>query len=220
MSRRARMKEAAEIFSRILTRNNIQHAFIGGFALQMLDHDRETADIDVEVAVNHSDELRGHIVQILRNADSRFVVENHRLYFVPHALGEPRIPIETLARGSLNLPRNLSIMRPGDGSVPILEPGVLILTKIKRASQFIGSTRPKSMMKFNSDLRDILHLLRWLQAHNQKLDFDKYDASAPERLYDGVRKLRTHLIAMGLNGDVQMLEKALRKTDKAIIMNE
>jgi hypothetical protein len=104
------MKEAAQTLSLLLTRHNIEHAFIGGFALNMLGSDRETNDIDVEVAVHNIHELRGCVLQILRNADSRFVVENYKLYF-----GASRIPIETLARGTLNLPRKLSIIRPSDG---------------------------------------------------------------------------------------------------------
>ncbi|KAF5242911.1 hypothetical protein FAUST_3078 [Fusarium austroamericanum] len=134
------MKEAAKAFSRILTENNIEHAFIGGFALQMLGNVRETFDIDVEVGVNGNEELRG--------------------------------------------------------SVPILEPGVLILTKMKRAAQYIGSKRPQSMLEYSGDLQDILHLLAWLRDHNSKIDFFRW-------------------ARLGQSNNVEMLDSALNPSDKA-----
>ncbi|QPC72254.1 hypothetical protein HYE68_003006 [Fusarium pseudograminearum] len=215
----ANMKEAAKAFSRILTENNIEHAFIGGFALQMLGNVRETFDIDVEVGVDNNEELRGRIRQILSAADPRFVVSNLKLFFVPGGQGSDPVPIETLARGMLGLPRRFSIIRPGDGSVPILEPGVLILTKMKRATQYIGSTRPQSMLKYSGDLQDILHLLAWLRDNNRKIDFVAYDAASPERLYDAVRNMRDHWARLGQSNNVEMLDSALKPSDKAIIMN-
>ncbi|PTD02014.1 hypothetical protein FCULG_00010647 [Fusarium culmorum] len=153
----ASMKEAAEAFSRILTEHNIEHAFIGRFALQMLGNVRETFDIDVEVDVD---------------------IEDFR------------------------------------GSVPILEPGVLILTKMKRATQYIGSTRPQSMLKYSSDLQDIFLLLAWLRDNNRKIDFVAYDAASPERLYDAVRSMRDHWARLGQGNNVEMLDSALNPSDK------
>ncbi|KAM0206382.1 hypothetical protein ACHAQI_008298 [Fusarium lateritium] len=210
----AEMKEAAQTLSLILTRHNIEHAFIGGFALNMLGSDRETCDIDVEIAVDSPNEIRDRIVPMLCHADSHFVEAYYKLYF-----GASRIPIETLARGTLNLPRRLTVIRPGDGSLPILHPSVLILTKIKRASQYIGSTRPHSQFKYNADVRDIVHLLYWLRAYNQRIDFGGYDAAAPERLYEGVRKIRVQWESTGQSSNVEMLEEALEMIDKLILMN-
>ncbi|KAF5690419.1 hypothetical protein FCIRC_872 [Fusarium circinatum] len=220
-SREANMKEAARLFSRILTEHNIEHAFIGGFALKMLESRRETHDIDVEISATAlgAPELRGRLIQLLRDADKRFVVSNLKLFFVPNDQWNMRVPIETLASGELGLPRRLSILRPGDGSIPILKPGILILTKMKRAHHFIGSTRPQSVVKFGSDSRDIEHLLRWLQGHRQKIDFINYDTTSPERLYDAVRKMRAHWVSKGRNNEVQMLDDVLEASDKAIIMN-
>ncbi|KAF5560219.1 hypothetical protein FNAPI_4387 [Fusarium napiforme] len=183
----ANMREAAQAFSRILTDNNIEHAFIGGFALNILGSNRETLDIDVEVAMDHAKptELRFCLVQLLREADQRFMISDLKLFFVPNGQ-DLRVPIETLARGMLGLPRRFSILRPVE-SVPILHPGVLILTKMKRSCQYIGSTRPQSVVKFNSDVRDIVYLLHWLQDHGKKIDFINYDAASPETLYDAVR---------------------------------
>ncbi|UZP46397.1 hypothetical protein NXS19_014209 [Fusarium pseudograminearum] len=207
------MKEAAKAFSRILTEHNIEHAFIGGFALQMLGNVRETFDIDVEVDMDIED-FRGRIVQILSDADPRFVFSNLKIFFRPGGQGST-IPIETLARGMLGLPRRFSILRPGDGSVPILKPGVLILTKMKRATQYIGSTRPQSMLKYSSDLQDILHLLAWLGDNKRKIDFVAYDAASPERLYDAVRSMRDHWARLGQSNNVEMLDSALKPSDKA-----
>ncbi|KAM0362074.1 hypothetical protein ACHAP4_000804 [Fusarium culmorum] len=205
----ASMKEAAEAFSRILTEHNIEHAFIGRFALQMLGNVRETFDIDVEVDVDIED-FRGRIVQILSAADPRFVFSNLKIFFRPE--GSAPIPIETLARGMLGLPRRFSILRPG--SVPILEPSVLILTKMKRATQYIGSTRPQSMLKYSSDLQDIFLLLAWLRDNNRKIDFVAYDAASPERLYDAVRSMRDHWARLGQGNNVEMLDSALNSSDK------
>lgn len=119
----ANMKGAAQAFSRILTDNNVEHAFIGGFALNLLGNNRETLDIDVEVAMDDAnpEEFRGHLTQLLRNADQRFVVSNLKLYFVPNGQWDLRVPIETLARGMLGLPRRLSTLRPGDGKYKTLK---------------------------------------------------------------------------------------------------
>ncbi|CVL12926.1 uncharacterized protein FPRN_14753 [Fusarium proliferatum] len=111
------MKGAAQAFSRILTDSNVEHALIGGFALNLLGSNRETLDIDVEVAMDDAnpEEFRGHLTQLLRNADQRFVVSKLKLYFVPNGQWDLRVPIETLARGTLGPPRRLSTLRPGDG---------------------------------------------------------------------------------------------------------
>ncbi|KAG5754855.1 hypothetical protein H9Q69_004545 [Fusarium xylarioides] len=210
------MKEAARAFSRILTEQNIEHAFIGGFALNVLGSNRETLDIDVEVAMDD----RGRLVQILHDADQRFVVSNLKLFFVPtNGQWDLRVPIETLARGMLGLPRRFSILRPGDESIPIFHPGVLILTKMKRSCQYIGSTRPQSVVKFNSDVRDIVYLLHWLQDQSKKIDFANYDAASPERLYDAVRKMRAHWESKGESTTVQLLDDVMEESDKATIKN-
>ncbi|PNP84047.1 hypothetical protein FNYG_02735 [Fusarium nygamai] len=214
------MREAAQAFSRILTDNNIEHAFIGGFALNLLGSNRETLDIDVEVAMDDAkpNELRPRLVQLLGDTDQRFMISDLKLFFVPNGQ-DLRVPIETLARGMLGLPRRFSILRPGDGAIPILHPGVLILTKMKRSCQYIGSTRPQSMVKFNSDVRDIVYLLHWLQDHGKKIDFISYDAASPERLYDAVRKMRDHWVSKGEETTVQMLDGVLEESDKATIMS-
>lgn len=44
-------------------------------------------------------------------------------------------------------------------SIPILRSGLLISTKIKRYVQYIGNTRPKSIIKFQQDVSDVEFLL-------------------------------------------------------------
>lgn len=66
--------QAATALSTILKKHGIGHAFIGGFALNLLGHQRETEDIDVEIDGTR-DEMRGRIAQILTQDDSRFSVE-------------------------------------------------------------------------------------------------------------------------------------------------
>jgi hypothetical protein len=73
-------------------------------------------------------------------------------------------------------------------------------------------------MKLIADLTDISHLLRWLQNHNEKIDFVKYNASVPGRLYDGVRTLRAYWVVKGETEGVELLDSALQETDKAIVM--
>ena len=106
------------------------------------------------------------------------------------------------------------------GQVPILEPGVLILTKIRRATQYIGSTRPQSMNKFRSDVSDILHLLHWLRENQRKINFVAYDAATPSRLYESVTALRKHWADTNHTPYVELLDKALLEDDKLKIMED
>ncbi|KAF5987896.1 hypothetical protein FCOIX_788 [Fusarium coicis] len=159
---------------------------------------RETLDIDVEVAMDNAkpNELRPHLVQLLREVDQRFMISDLKLFFVPkNDQWDLRVPIETLARGTLGLPRRFSILCPGD-----------------------GSTRPQSVVKFNSDVRDIVYLLHWLQDHGKKIDFINYDAASSERLYDAVRQMRANWVSKGEETTVQMLDIALEESDKATLI--
>ncbi|KAI7759103.1 hypothetical protein LZL87_013380 [Fusarium oxysporum] len=189
------MKVAAQALSRILSQDDIQFAFIGGFAVYLLGGGRSTLDIDVYVDMDIKT-IRDRFKDIVCKADPRFVVDGLKVFFAPSE-GKEHIPIETLALGSLGLPRTISVFYPDDGTIPILIPGVLILTTMKRAVQYIGSTRPQSVTKYKSDVHDILHILNWLNTHNEKIYFAKYDAASPLRLYDAVAKMRNHWLNLG-----------------------
>lgn len=105
------MNEAAYTLSMILNGNNVGHAYIGGFALNLLGSDRDTSDIDVLIDVDCPSHIHSYVTPILCGADSRFAVENYKLYF-----GPAHIPIELLSCGILNLPRRLSII-PTDSKI-------------------------------------------------------------------------------------------------------
>jgi hypothetical protein len=107
-------KQAATAMSDILSEHEIAHAFIGGFAVNLLGHFRETADVDVEVDVAAATELQGRISPLLMERDGRFSLEHSKLFFTPSNHPELRVPVETLPIGELGLPPRLEIFRPGD----------------------------------------------------------------------------------------------------------
>ncbi|KAJ4024639.1 hypothetical protein NW752_003204 [Fusarium irregulare] len=205
------MKVAAEALSKILTENDIKFALIGGFAVYLLGGGRSTLDIDVYVDMDINN-IRERFKDIVCTADSRFDVDGLKVFFAPGE-GKERIPIETLALGSLGLPRTISVFYPDNGTIPVLVPGVLILTKIKRAVQYIGSTRPQSITKYKSDVYDIVHLLDWLNIHDQKIGFSTYEGASTLRLYDAVGKMRNHWLSLGHGENVQLLDDALNEED-------
>ena len=43
-------------------------------------------------------------------------------------------------------------------------------------------------MKAQKDLEDIIYLLHWLAQHKENIDFARYEATHPERLFDAVRQ--------------------------------
>jgi hypothetical protein len=100
--------------------------------------------------------------------------------------------------------------------IPILRPDILILTKIKRCVQYIGSTRPRSVRKFHFDLSDIVFLLGWLKAHGHKIDFDGYDTTDDkrERLYSAVKDLAGYWEEGNFNNEIDLLRTVLSKRDQ------
>ena len=88
--------QAAQTLSDILSEHRIAHAFIGGFAVNVLGHNRVTTDVDVEIDVSDAAELRGRILQLLIKPDTRISQENLKLFFTPTDHPELRVPIETL----------------------------------------------------------------------------------------------------------------------------
>ncbi len=103
-------------------------------------------------------------------------------------------------------------------SIPILRPGLLILTKIKRCVQYIGSTRPKSIIKFQQDVSDVKFLLQWLALNKEMVDFAGYSTLTPDRLYMAVGQLLGHW--RGTNQDVlaTLLNSLLEHQDRERIM--
>ncbi|KAH0495712.1 hypothetical protein TgHK011_009245 [Trichoderma gracile] len=209
---------AASAFSAHFTAQQVEHAFIGGFAVQTLGSTRRTEDIDVQIDINLQEPgSREQMVQRLIAADSRFSLQGTKLFFTPVEAPEHVVPVETLPIGSIGLPPTLDIIRfsDGDAQLPILRPSVLVLTKIKRCVHFIGSTRPKSMHKLESDLDDIEHILLYLKKHGEKINFASYSSPTPERLYEAVGKLLQHYRNEGLDDMVDTLLWALEESDRA-----
>lgn len=106
--------QAAQALSDILSEHEVAHAFIGGFAVNVLGHNRATRDVDVEIDVADAAELRGRISQLLIERDARFSQVNIKLFFTPTNHPELRVPIETLPIGELGLPRRLAVIQLGD----------------------------------------------------------------------------------------------------------
>ena len=117
MSPEEAQKLAASTMSNILSQEEIAHAFIGGFAVQLLGHNRQTDDIDVEVDAANANDLRGRIRDTLITLDERFSVEGMKLYFTPVQNPEARVLVETIPIGEFGLPLSLEVIRPGDGEL-------------------------------------------------------------------------------------------------------
>jgi hypothetical protein len=117
--------------------------------------------------------------------------------------------IETLQAGSLGLPTVAGPTYPvslgsmlyskycaGDLShhlinfclVHILHPSILILTKLKRWDKCYDSTRPKTMLKNQSDQRDIEFIIDWLAGKGMVIEFDKYQGKPKVELLHIVRR--------------------------------
>lgn len=109
---------AASALSAVLTNHHVEHAFIGGFAVQIIGSLRRTEDIDVQIDLTDGTS-REQVVQHLLAADSRFSVRDTKLSFTPAEAPEYSVPIETLPVGSLGLPPALDIIRLGDGTFPL-----------------------------------------------------------------------------------------------------
>ena len=114
MALREAQRQAAQALSDIFIEHGIAHAFIGGFAVNVLGHNRSTEDVDIEVDIANPTELRDQITRLLIEPDSRFSLVNLKLFFTPTDHPELRVPIETLPIGELGLPRRLAVIQSGD----------------------------------------------------------------------------------------------------------
>jgi hypothetical protein len=70
-----------------------------------------------------------------------------------------------------------------------MHPSVLIFTKVKRWMFIADSTRPLSANKAESDLDDILVILRWLAQQNLFLNFMGYPEKPKKDLLPGFELL-------------------------------
>ncbi|KAG9228109.1 hypothetical protein BJ875DRAFT_538377 [Amylocarpus encephaloides] len=206
--------------SRILTEAGVEHAFIGGFATKVLGSNRPTADIDVEINVTASNEIIDRIRPLLLQEDYRFSIEHLKLYFTRDDDQRCRISVETLGIGTLGLPCRLSVIHLGaTGNIPILHPGVLVLTKIKRYATLSESTRPKSQAKASTDIKDITYLLGWLEEHHEQVNFADYESPQPERLYDTVSQVAFTWRRDSRNELLQLQGSVLKQEDREKVMD-
>ena len=216
--------EAAKALSHCLSRDGIEHALIGGFSLNILGHACSTDDIDVLVNSTTAT-IRTTMAASLKD-DARFAYRGFKLFFTSLD-GSPPVPVETLPTGELGLPTSLKLFYPigelqtllrdwthqtnrPDG-VPVLQPNVLVLTKIKRCVNLIGSTRPASVAKFGKDEDHILFLLARMRDQHQTIDFVGYETPDPSRLYVAVQKLAQH---WGNGDHVELLKATLKSEDR------
>lgn len=90
--------EAGQALSQALSALGINHAFIGGFAVNLLGSQRSTDDIDVEVDTTDGIKFIGRLVDPALGGDSRFTIYNNKLVFIPldHDISQ-RIPHRTAA---------------------------------------------------------------------------------------------------------------------------
>ncbi|KAJ4415564.1 hypothetical protein N0V85_002668 [Neurospora sp. IMI 360204] len=199
--------QAATTLSGILSRHNIPHAFIGGFAFNLLGTSRSTLDIDLIIEDSAFSpgpskppkalEPIHQIRQLLVESDERFCLVGSglipKLIFTAQTEEERpvRVPVETLRAGSLGLPRHVNQVMTLRG-IPILAPRFLLLTKIKRCTNFLGSDRPKSVARFKSDEGDIKHLLKWLSQEKERVDFKGYHHGGTGAEVDDNESMKTY----------------------------
>ncbi|KAG9254057.1 uncharacterized protein F5Z01DRAFT_750512 [Emericellopsis atlantica] len=208
--------KAAAAVTPILEQHGIRHAYIGGYAVNVLGHDRQTDDIDILIDIENDKPALQNMAQLLLDADTRFSLVTYKLTFT---CGTHRIPIETLPTGELGLPREIKTIQVGEHMIPILQPDILILTKIKRCVHYIGSTRPRSIRKFEFDLFDIVFLLGWLKSHNQTVDFDAYNTPDENRgrLYAAVKDLADYWQDDAYSEEMELLQATLSQKDREIL---
>ncbi|KAF8964813.1 hypothetical protein BDZ97DRAFT_865663 [Flammula alnicola] len=198
-SRKDQLK-AAVLLSQCLHKLGCPHAYIGGFAFALLGSARPTEDIDVLI------EIKNINIQTVRyqlmELSEQFASAGIKLYFVQQQVGDLKndelvraaknnVLIETLQAGTLGLPvvaEPRYLIEQESGTIALLHPSILILTKMKRWYHNHESTRPKTVLKNKSDQSDIDFLLYWLAENDMKIDFEKYQGKTRDELLCYVRQ--------------------------------
>ncbi|KAK2806656.1 hypothetical protein FQN51_006622 [Onygenales sp. PD_10] len=207
---------AARAVSSVLTSQNKRHGFIGGYAVTLLGGDRVTNDVDVIVGESPRD-IRKLLLEADKGFS--LTEANKLVFKVrsrpPLSLGESNssktgppdssldVVIELLQGGAdkqLRLPDAetvpLTWINPSEfdssrpnHAAPIVDPGVLILTKLKRWMFLAESTRPKSVTRAENDFYDMEKILRWLDKRSATIDMARYPETSKEKLLQGLRLL-------------------------------
>ncbi|KAF8549498.1 hypothetical protein OG21DRAFT_1447782 [Imleria badia] len=199
---RDQQAKAASLLSQYLTEVlKCPHAYIGGFAWSLLGNTRSTEDIDVLIETTNVLQLR----EKLSGLNERFTSAGIKFYFVKEPVNDLKgdalvraskdnVLIETLEAGSIGLPivAEPRYLIEHDSGFPIyiLDPPVLLLTKMKRWFYNYESTRPKTLSKNLSDKNDLDFLIFWLSDNDKKIDFGQYKGKGKPELLTFVRAYR------------------------------
>ncbi|EGX45680.1 hypothetical protein AOL_s00166g2 [Orbilia oligospora ATCC 24927] len=177
---------AATELSKILTKLGVAHAIIGGAAVNMLGSARVTKDVDV---LAEAEALR-HREQLLGNSN-RFSMSNVQLLYTSES--GVVIPIGILEQGSfVGMPElaNIPILKI-ETKVPVVHPAMLVCMKLSRWNWISDSTRPQSVLKADSDFKDILFMLELLAQGGERIDFRGIDEDRIDRHMEYFQKLRS-----------------------------
>lgn len=121
---------------------------------------RTTEDFDlvVDIPANQVPPLKN----MLADMDTRLSAVGNSLYF-RHPASTSTVSIELLSVSNFSWPSPLNsgsqTVSTGQGDVRVLKPATLLISKLGRTASSIGSTRPRTLAKRNSDLYDIGHLI-------------------------------------------------------------
>lgn len=226
---------AAIVLSHLLGELKIPHAFIGGFALRLYGSDRVTGDIDVLLQVDDVSELRNTIRPRIVELDRHFAEVGLKLYFAPSIIeglegrqlveaNRGNILVETLVTNSLGLPKRAGPILPFESTssspsrvLPVMHPGVLILTKLKRWMGIYQSTRPQTIRKATSDRNDIEFLSKWLAGNKQFIAFTEYEVDDPARLDVAVKTYFLYAEEQGAMDRLARMRSVIKEDDLARI---
>ncbi|KAJ5583115.1 hypothetical protein N7535_001735 [Penicillium sp. DV-2018c] len=183
---------AAKETTAALTRANIRHGFMGGYATSLIGGSRMTQDVDV-IVDSDPNEARSVLLQ----ANARFTITPSNKLVFP-GRNDTSIAVELLRGGEgkqLKLPDAKMIsLRPitPNGLPGRVEetPSEYLCVLLEPAFAFIAdSARPVSIIKAERGFEDIQVILTWLGNDGSLIDFEGYPEKPKHELLALVRKL-------------------------------
>ena len=186
MTDATRFEEASIAIGRALDQMALEYAIIGGVACSLhQSFYRSTIDLDLVVDVKGS-EIR-EIKTRVATFDDRFRQLGNSLYFED-------LPIEMLPTDHFGWPHPLAeairvITTLSQDTVKVLSPTAIIVSKLSRAALSCSSTRPKTVLKFGTDMMDINEMfsITMDQEFNQGLDL--YSPERKRQIRDQLEQL-------------------------------
>lgn len=76
-------------------------------------------------------------------------------------------------------------------TIPVVHPAMLVCMKLSRWNWISDSTRPQSVLKADSDFKDILFMLELLAQGGERIDFRGIDEDRIDRHMEYFQKLRS-----------------------------